>query len=97
MAKTRLPQPLHNRVFVEEDLPPNKTSTGIILPEFSREKPCTGKVIAAGPGQWEHGVFVENSLQKGDRVVYHKQAGYLMTINGVEYLTMRDTEVHAKL
>jgi co-chaperonin GroES (HSP10) len=41
-------QPLGNRVLVLPAEPESKTSSGLLLPETSKEKPLVGKVMAVG-------------------------------------------------
>lgn len=88
--------PLDDRVVVLPDTPEDKTESGIYLPEAAKEKPQTGKVIAAGLGKLtdtgERGTL---SVKKGDTVLFGKYAGSEVEIDGVEHKIMRESELLA--
>ena len=73
-----------------------KTESGIYLPEAAKEKPQTGKVIAAGPGKLtDTGDRGALSVKKGDTVLFGKYAGSEVDIDGVEHKIMRESELLA--
>ena len=88
--------PLDDRIVVLPDSADDKTESGIYLPEAAKEKPQTGKVIAAGPGKLtdtgERGAL---SVKKGDTVLFGKYAGSEVDIDGVEHKIMRESELLA--
>lgn len=69
-------RPRGDRVLILIDPAPEKSSGGIILAEDRGlvNPPCTGTVVAVGPGvpQGEH---VVGRLEPGDRVVFNRYAG----------------------
>lgn len=69
------------------------TASGIIIPDTAKEKPQKGKIIAAGPGKVENGTKIEMSVSAGDTVLYGKYAGTEVTIEGKEYLIMRESDI----
>lgn len=83
--------PLHDRVIVKADAAEQKTAGGIIIPDTAKEKPQRGIVVAAGPGKKDEPMTVKN----GDAVLYGKYAGTEMTIEGVDYLIMRESDILA--
>lgn len=80
-----------NRVFVKPAPAEEKTSGGIIIPDTAKEKPQRGTVIAAGPGKKDEPMTVKN----GDTVLYGKYAGTEITIDGSDFLIMRESDILA--
>lgn len=69
-----------------------KTASGIIIPDSAKEKPQKGKVVAVGDGKKDEPMTV----QEGDRVVYGKYAGTEITIDGKDYVIMREDDILLK-
>lgn len=90
MAKFK---PLGDRVLVQADEAEEKTSSGIIIPDTAKEKPQQGTVIAVGAGKVENGNKIDMSVKKGDKVLYGKYAGTEITLDGEEYLIMRESDI----
>ena len=92
-------KPLSNRVLVqrlEEEM--QKTAGGIIVPDTAKEKPQRGKVVAVGPGKLnEAGERVAVDVKVGDEVLFGKWSGSEITIDGEEYLFMKDDDILAVL
>jgi len=91
MAKKLNITPLHDRVIVKPAAAEEKTAGGIIIPDTAKEKPQRGTVLAAGPGKKDEPVTVKT----GDTVLYGKYAGTEITIEGEEYLIMRESDILA--
>ena len=91
MAKKLSITPLHDRVIVKPAAAEEKSAGGIIIPVTAKEKPQRGTVLAAGPGKKDEPVTVKN----GDTVLYGKYAGTEITIEGIEYLIMRESDILA--
>jgi len=83
--------PLHDRVIVEPAAAEEKTAGGIIIPDTAKEKPQRGTVVAAGPGKKDEPVMVK----AGDTVLYGKYAGTEISIEGRDYLIMRESDILA--
>jgi chaperonin GroES len=83
--------PLHDRVIIKPAPAEEKTAGGIIIPDTAKEKPQRGNVVAAGPGKKDEPVTVKT----GDTVLYGKYAGTEITIEGVDYLIMRESDILA--
>ncbi|MFG0292342.1 MAG: co-chaperone GroES [Phycisphaerales bacterium JB065] len=87
-------KPLEDRILVKPDEPETRTASGLYLPESSKERPMTGKVVAAGPGKrLENGNLAKPSVQKGDTVVFGKYAGTEVEIKGESHMIMRESEL----
>lgn len=91
-------RPLDDRVVIEPMEAEGKTQGGIVLPDTAKEKPMKGKIIAVGDGKMlESGKRAELLVKKGDKVLYAKYAGTEITIDGKEYLVMRESDLLAKI
>ena len=91
-------RPLDDRVVIEPMEAEEKTLGGIVLPDTAKEKPMRGKVVAVGEGKMlESGKRAELLVKKGDKVLYGKYAGTEVTVDGKEYLVMRESDILAKI
>ena len=89
-------KPLAHRVVVKPLEAEEKTKGGIILPDTAKEKPVEGTVVAAGPGKKsDDGKLVEMEVKVGNKVLYGKYSGTEVTIEGEEYLIMRESDIFA--
>lgn len=87
-------RPLADRVVVKPAEAEEKTAGGIILPDTAKEKPIEGTVVAVGPGKTsEDGKLIKPEVKVGDRVLYGKYSGTEVTIDGEEYLIMRESDI----
>ena len=84
-------KPLADRVLVEPAAAEEKTAGGIIIPDTAKEKPQKGKVVAVGNGKPDEPMTVK----EGDSVLYGKYAGTEITVEGNEYLIMRESDIFA--
>lgn len=93
MSKIDL-KPLGDRVVVKPAAAEEKTAGGIILPDTVKEKPVEGTIVAAGPGRVaDDGKIIKMEVKVGDKVLYGKYSGTEVTINGEEYLIMRESDI----
>ncbi|MDD5571637.1 MAG: co-chaperone GroES [Bacteroidales bacterium] len=84
-------KPLADRVLIEPATAEEKTAGGIIIPDTAKEKPMKGKVIAVGNGKKDEPITVK----VGNNVLYGKYSGTEITIDGKEYLIMRESDIYA--
>ena len=84
-------KPLADRVLVEATAAEEKTAFGIIIPDTAKEKPQKGTVVAVGPGKKDEPM----SVKVGDAVLYGKYSGTELSIDGKEYLIMRESDIYA--
>ncbi|MDP4189163.1 MAG: co-chaperone GroES [Bacteroidota bacterium] len=90
MTKVKI-KPLADRVLVEPAPAEEKTAAGIIIPDTAKEKPQKGTVIAVGNGKKDEPMTVKT----GDVVLYGKYSGTEITVDGVNYLIMRESDIVA--
>jgi len=67
----------------------------IIIPDTAKERPMQGEVMEAGPGKTEDGKKIAMEVKKGDKVLYGKYSGTEVTVDDVEYLIMRESDILA--
>lgn len=84
-------KPLADRVLVLPMEAEEKTSSGIYIPDTAKEKPQRGTIVAAGPGTKD----VAMEVKVGDVVLYGKYAGTEITVEGKDYLIMKQSDVLA--
>jgi chaperonin GroES len=76
---------------IEED---SKSKGGIIIPDTAKEKPIQGEVVSAGPGaRDEAGKLQPLDVKAGDHVLFGKWSGTEVTIEGTEYLIMKESDI----
>jgi len=89
-------KPLADRVVIKPSPAEEKTKGGIILPDTAKEKPVVGEVVAVGPGKIaDDGKKVPMEIKVGDKVLYGKYSGTEVTVDGEEYLIMREADIFA--
>ncbi len=89
-------RPLADRVIVKPLEAAEVKKGSIIIPDTAKEKPQQGEVIAVGPGKLdEKGVRQPMEVKVGDKVLYGKYSGTEVTIEGTEYLIMRESDILA--
>ena len=89
-------KPLGDRVVVKPVAADEKTKGGIILPDTAKEKPVVGEIVATGPGRKsDDGKLVTLDIKVGDKVLYGKYSGTETSIDGQEYLIMRESDIFA--
>lgn len=90
MSKVNI-KPLADRVIVEVSPAEEKTASGLIIPDTAKEKPQKGAVVAVGTGKKDEPMTVK----VGDTVLYGKYAGTEVSVDGQEYLIMRESDIFA--
>ena len=88
MAKINF-KPNEDRVLIEPAEAETRTASGIFIPDTAKEKPQKGKVVAVGEGLKDKPVTVK----VGDSILYGKYAGTEISIDGKEYLIMRNSDI----
>jgi chaperonin GroES len=82
---------LADRVIVAPAAAEEKTKSGIIIPDTAKEKPQRGEIVAVGNGKPDEPLTVK----VGDQVLYGKYAGTEISIEGQDYLIMRESDIFA--
>jgi chaperonin GroES len=96
-TSTSTVRPLHDKILVKRDEAQSKTSSGIFLPETSKDKPKTGIIEAVGTGSLntDTGERIPLTVKKGDRVIFSSYAGTEVKLDGSELLIMSEDDILA--
>jgi len=91
-------KPLADRVVVSPLEEEEQMRGGLYIPDTAKEKPQSGKVIAVGEGKLsDEGVRIAPDVEVGQTVLYGKYSGTEVTVEGEEYLILRESDILAIL
>ncbi len=89
-------KPLADRVVVKALEEADQMRGGLYIPDTAKEKPSQGMVMAVGPGKFsDDGTRVDMEVKAGDKVLYGKYSGTDITLDGEEFLILRESDVLA--
>ena len=89
-------RPLHDRVIVRRVEEKKTTSSGLIIPDSSTEKPSRGEVVAAGNGRSSaQGDLIPLDVKVGDTVMFGQYSGSEITVGEEKLLVMSEDEIVA--
>ena len=92
MSKVNI-KPLADRVLVQPAAAEEKTASGLYIPDTAKEKPQKGLVVAVGNGKKDEPLTVK----VGDTVLYGKYSGTELSVDGNDYLILRESDIFAIL
>ena len=84
-------RPMADNILLKATEAEETTSFGIILATTNKEKPAIYEVVSAGPGTKD----VEVTVKPGDKVITDKYAGTKVTLDKVEYVVVRQSDILA--
>lgn len=90
-------KPLAGYVLIEPAPKETKTTSGIVLPESSDEKPQEGEVLACGGDLVEEGKTISCPVKVGEKVVYKKWGGNEIKEENKELLLIKFEDLMAKI
>ena len=91
-------EPLADRVVVLPLEDEEQMRGGLYIPDTAKEKPQSGKIVAVGPGKLsEEGVRIKPDVEVGQTVLYGKYSGTEVTVEGEDYLILRESDILAIL
>ena len=90
-------RPLHDRIIVQRlDEDSTQHIGAIIIPDSAKEKPQRGTVLAAGLGKSnDDGERLPLDVKAGDTILFGKYSGQEISVDGVDYLIMKEDDVLA--
>ena len=89
-------QPLADRIVVKVLEAKEVTKGGIVLPDTAKEKPQEAEVMAVGKGKVsDEGKTIALEVKVGDKVLFGKYSGTEITMDGTEYLILREEDILA--
>ena len=87
-------RPLYDRIVVKRVEEQESTRHGIVIPDSAKEKPQEGEVLAVGNGKrLETGELMALDVNVGDRILFGKYTGNELTLDGTDYIVMREDDV----
>jgi chaperonin GroES len=88
-------RPLYDRVVIKRvEEKGDALRGGLYIPDSAKEKPQEGEVMAVGKGKrLEDGKVVALDVRVGDRILFGKYSGNDITIEGTDYMIMREDEI----
>ncbi len=81
-------KPLYDRVLIQRTAEQEKTAGGILLPDSAKEKPFEGTVLEVGDGGEK-----KLTVKVGDKVLFSKYSGTEVTIDGEEFIIMKEEDI----
>ena len=90
-------KPLADRVVLKMLEAEEKTSYGLILTASAQEKPQYAEVVAVGPGGVVDGKEIKMEVSVGQKVIVSKYAGTEVSVEGKDYLIMKQSDILAIL
>ena len=87
--------PLADRVVIKALEETESMRGGLYIPDTAKEKPQQGEIVAVGPGRFDEGKRVPMDVKVGDKVLYRKYSGTEVTLDGDQYLILRESDVLA--
>jgi chaperonin GroES len=88
--------PLADRVVVKPLEEAEQMRGGLYIPDTAKEKPQQGEIVAVGPGRFDDkGNRLPVEVKVGDKVLYGKYSGTEVTVEGENYLILRESDVLA--
>ena len=82
-------EPIGEMVLIAMENAPEKTDSGLLLPEEAREKMNVGLVEAVVPDA--------KSISVGDRVIYRQYSGTKIEWMGMDYLLIQEEDIQARV
>jgi chaperonin GroES len=92
-------KPLHNHIVIKQQDETETMYGNIVVPDLGKEKPLMGEVVATGPGMYSvtGEAFLETKIQVGELVVFPAFGGTKMTVDGEEFVVMKENDLLAIL
>ena len=89
-------KPLHNNVVIKQTDNTEEMYGNILIPDMGKEKPLMGEIVAIGLGRTtETGAYVKTTLEVGLTVVFPAFGGTKITVDGDEYVVLKETDLIA--
>ena len=88
--------PLADRIMVKVLEAKDVTKGGIVLPDTAKEKPQEAEVVAVGKGKVsDEGKVIAPEVKAGDKILFGKYSGTEITVDGKEYLILKEEDILA--
>ncbi len=81
--------PLADYVVAQQEEAKAKTASGLYLPDSGKEKPKIATILAVGP--------LVKDVSAGDRVIFGGYNNTEVTVDGINYMLVKNENIYAKL
>ncbi len=88
-------KPLHDNVLLKKQVVENKTASGIILTNSTKQADNIGVVVAVGEGKLVDGKLVELTVKPNDKVIYDKYSVTEVEYESEKYLLLPESKILA--
>lgn len=85
-------QPFGDRVLVKIVEAPQQTSTGLYLPDTSKERPSEGVIVAIGEGS-----SLQEKLATGDQILFQKFSGTEVKLEDGTYVLLAESDILGRI
>jgi chaperonin GroES len=87
--------PFLDYCVIYKDEEQSVTRGGVVLASLTRDLPLRGTIMAIGVGYYDFvlGHWIPTRRKAGDKVLFNRFAGYAMTLNGVEFIRLREHDL----
>lgn len=87
-------EPMLDHILVQPAGVSDRTPGGLFIPATVQDKPLKGKVLAVGKGRYnKKGQLRPLDIQVGEAVLYGQYAGTPVTLNGEDFLILKEEDV----
>lgn len=80
----------NNYVLLIRDIP-DEEKGGLLIPDIAKQKPQTGTIFSVGK------LVADKTIKVGEKAVFHKTAGFEMSVEGEQVFVLREQDVIACL
>jgi chaperonin GroES len=77
------------KIVIKTEVSPDKTESGLYIPESAKDRPNIAEVIKVGPKC--------SQVKKGEKILFSKYAGTKFEYDDVEYLLINEADVIAEI
>ena len=89
-------KPLYDNVLIKRVESQSQTSSGLYIPSSAQEKPQQATVVEVGPGKRsKDGEHQAMAVKKDDTVLFGKYSGHELTLEGEDYIILKETDILA--
>jgi len=87
-------KPLNGLAVIKAEEVEEKTSGGIIIPDTAKEKLSKGEVVAVSDIWYDRGMCISPLILVGVNVLYPSYKGTEITIEGEQYLLIKESDIY---
>lgn len=89
-------KPINDQIVVKQKEQAEKSSGGIILSPAHTDAPNEGECLCVGNGFYtSDGTLIPLEVKNGDKIIFQKNSGVKVKVDGEEYLIIRQSNVLA--